>query len=117
MAYTRLSLAGTPGRPYARFVMKGTFPRPPVDQFTELSVMALPGPRHSFTHKTWDDVQRRRGGGGGLVPGGSWDGEQWSPYIRELIDVSPFVDKLDLIRKDDDEILEILMQAILQDLI
>ena len=53
MAYTSLSIIGTPGKPHsflAKTAAAGAGPH--TGLFTELSVTALPGPRHSFTAKT-----------------------------------------------------------------
>ena len=57
MAYTRLSVTATPGKPYS-FTAKTEAPEvvpeagPHTGLFTELSVTALPGQRHSFSAKT-----------------------------------------------------------------
>ena len=54
MAYTSLSIIGTPGKPHS-FSAKTeavAVSGPHTGLFTELSVAALPGPRHSFVAKT-----------------------------------------------------------------
>ena len=55
MAYTRLSLTATPGKPYLGFLAKAeAIPEagPHTGLFTALSVMGTPGPIHSFLAKT-----------------------------------------------------------------
>ena len=57
-------------------------------------------------------LPRRRGGVPPPEGIGGWDTQRWV-YLEEL----KAEQRLELIQKDDDEILEILIQAILQDLI
>ena len=111
--YTQLSPSALPGKKYS-FSAKNAAQRSHAELFTDLSVLALPGRRHSFLAKTEfvpEEIEvitpsptARRGGGGAFY---------YTKGDYQFKDEQIYND----IHKDDEEVLEIIIQSILNGVI
>lgn len=100
--FTELSATGTPGKIHSFIAKTAATPEAGdhIGLFTALSIIGGPGRRHSFSAKQAYVATQREAGGG-------WIAHQADTFREAQIQI----------HKEDEEMLEIIMQAVLGDLL